>query len=199
MSLFDIFLDCGGKCGALICSENCEFIGRHKKVECDLLRHGRKVLPEPGRWLTAFRALLLKLAEDGRQWDALQKLEDHLEDRQGCEVMNRNLVEVVKPLVELFGSNIFAPQDVIRVCGILDSNSFRVDGSGNRSLFALASMLNHDCAPNCRVVFDRNSRLTLRSKRKIEAGEELTITYCSPLSGKKTFQAIAPNFLSILY
>jgi hypothetical protein len=47
---------------------------------------------------------------DAKQWDALQKLEGHLDDRQGCELMKRNMVEVVKPLVELFDSKLFSPQ-----------------------------------------------------------------------------------------
>ena len=80
----------------------------------------------------------------------------------GCELLNRNMSDVVKPLIELFNSNSFTPADIIRVCAILDSNSFRVDGLGNRGLFALASMLNHDCGPNARVSFDRDAGLTLR-------------------------------------
>jgi hypothetical protein len=64
---------------------------------------------DPGRWLSVFRALLLKMT-DAKQWDALQKLEGHLNDRQGCELMKRNMVEVVKPLVELFDSKLFSPQ-----------------------------------------------------------------------------------------
>ena len=76
--------------------------------------------------------------------------------------MNRNMSDVVKPLVELFNSNAFAPTDIIRVSAVLDSNSFRVDGLGNRGLYALGSMLNHDCRPNSRVSFDRDASLTLR-------------------------------------
>ena len=42
-------------------------------------------------------------------------------------------------------------------------------------------MLNHDCRPNARVFFDNDLNFNLRSKRVIEKGEEVTITYCSLL------------------
>ena len=60
--------------------------------------------------------------------------------------------------------------EVLRICGILDSNAFRLDGlNGIRGLFVLAAMLNHDCRPNCRVYFDRQQNLHLVSNlgRKI--------------------------------
>ena len=56
--------------------------------------------------------------------------------------------------------------DVLRICGILDSNAFKLDGrAGVRGLFVSAAMVNHDCAPNCRVYFDRRQRLHLVSGR----------------------------------
>lgn len=175
-----------------MCSVNCNFKDRHKKSECEVLKsfvdNNKKsattFLQSQGRWLTIFRALLLKMLDKkDRHWDSLLTLEDHLDDRQGCEVMNRNLVDVVKPLVELFHSKIFTPTEIVRVCAILDSNSFRIDGTGNRGLYSLASMINHDCDPNSRVSFDSNATLTLRARREIGSGEEITITYCSPLMG----------------
>ena len=182
-AFFLYFPECKNGCGSLLCSENCDFKDRHSKIECEILRTNLSNVQNPGRWLTVFRSLLLKESEKGRKWDALQLLEDNLGDRKDCEIMTRNMSDVVKPIVELFRSNCFTPTEILRVCGILDSNSFRIDGIGNRGLFGLASMVNHNCCPNSRVSFDRNANLTLRSKRKIEPGEEITITYCSPLLG----------------
>ena len=69
-------------------------------------------------------------------------------------------------------------------CGTLDSNAFKVDaGGGLRALYALASMINHDCAPNSRITFDSRRRLHLLAKRDIHKGEEITVTYCNPLLG----------------
>lgn len=46
-------------------------------------------------------------------------------------------------------------------------------------------MINHDCRPNARIFFDENKRLHLVAKRNIEQGQEITITYCSPLLATK--------------
>ena len=191
-----------------MCSVNCNSKDRHKKAECDILKSfidnnkkkgSKTFLQSQGRWLTIFRALLLKMIDKkDRNWDSLLTLEDHLEDRQGCEVMNRNLVDVVKPLVDLFHSNIFTPTEIVRVCAILDSNSFRIDGNGNRALFSLASMINHDCDPNSRVSFDSNAVLTLRARREIGLGEEITITYCSPLMGNFPYLTLEIKIIFIL-
>ena len=52
--------------------------------------------------------------------------------------------------------------EVLRICGILDSNAFKLDVlNGIRGLFVLAAMVNHDCRPNCRVYFDRQQGLHL--------------------------------------
>ena len=52
--------------------------------------------------------------------------------------------------------------EVLRICGILDSNAFKIDGlNGIRALFVQAAMVNHDCMPNCRVYFDREQNLHL--------------------------------------
>ena len=52
--------------------------------------------------------------------------------------------------------------EVLRICGILDSNAFKLHGlNGIRGLFVLAAMVNHDCRPNCRVYFDRQQDLHL--------------------------------------
>jgi hypothetical protein len=52
--------------------------------------------------------------------------------------MSRNLTEVARPLVRLFRSNAISPADVVRVCAILDANSFRIDGTGNRALGSIS-------------------------------------------------------------
>ena len=57
--------------------------------------------------------------------------------------------------------------EVLRICGILDSNAFKLDGlNGIRGLFVLAAMVNHDCRPNCRVYFDRQQNLHLVSGKR---------------------------------
>ena len=72
-------------------------------------------------------------------------------------------------------------EDILQICGILDSNSFRIDKHGSRGLFLATSMVNHDCQPTARVVFDQKGNVNLKAKKAILKGEPITITYCSPL------------------
>ena len=70
---------------------------------------------------------------------------------------------------------------IYRICGILDANSFRVDKHGSRGLYLALSMVNHDCLPNARVVFNSEGRVSLLAKKTIKKGQPISITYCSLL------------------
>ncbi|XP_071489148.1 N-lysine methyltransferase SMYD2-like [Diadema antillarum] len=48
------------------------------------------------------------------------------------------------------------------------------------AIYLRASLLNHSCEPNCTFVFD-GRRLSVRAIRRIEAGEECSISYVSTL------------------
>ena len=53
-------------------------------------------------------------------------------------------------------------------------------------IFTATSMVNHDCLPNARVVFDPQGNANLLAKRDIQKGENLTITYCTLLTNTPT-------------
>lgn len=95
--------------------------------------------------------------------------------------------EVVKLVAEATRVN---EEEVRRVVGVLDSNCFRLNviGRGGRVLYGAGSMVNHSCSPNCRTHWDLQGRLVLTSKVKISAGDDLSITYCSPLIGLEARQ-----------
>ena len=64
-------------------------------------------------------------------------LEDHLESRKECAIMKNNKQTVFNVLKRhvpdlLEGLNL---EDIFRICGILDANSFRMDKNGSRGLF----------------------------------------------------------------
>ena len=48
----------------------------------------------------------------------------------------------------------------VRSLGVMDANSFR-QGDCRRLLYAATSMANHECSPNCRVVFDSQMNAVL--------------------------------------
>ena len=47
-------------------------------------------------------------------------------------------------------------------------------------------MVNHDCLPNARVVFDTQGNANLLAKRNINKDEPITITYCTLLTNTPT-------------
>lgn len=57
-------------------------------------------------------------------------------------------------------------------------------------MFGLASMINHDCSANARVIFDANKDLHLVAKTDIPKFTEITITYCNPILGTPERQQI---------
>ncbi len=154
--------------------------------ECEILAKisgNTKYANSVSQWLTVFRALRLKRTLRAA-FDQLWKLEHHSEERKDCELMQQNKEKVAPVVRELLADSDVSATDILRCCGSLDSNAFRLDSAGGtRAIFDVSSMINHDCVPNCRVKFDAERRLHLIAKRDIDSGEELTITYCSPLLG----------------
>jgi len=63
---------------------------------------------------------------------------------------------------------------------VLATNSFQVEINGvkHAALFPMVSRFNHDCRPNIMYMFSPSTlTMTLRALRRIEASEELTISY----------------------
>ena len=50
-------------------------------------------------------------------------------------------------------------EEIMKICGILDANCFRIDRNGTRGLFLATSMINHDCLPNARIIFNAKGKL----------------------------------------
>ena len=115
----------------------------------------------------------------------IQLLEDHSEEESYQKQHLKNYEDnVVKPLLRLFPdlTSRLKETEILKMCAKLDSNSFR-QGESSRALFSVASMLNHSCVPNARILFDRNGNAKVLSKSRIDKGVEISITYCSPLLG----------------
>ena len=97
--------------------------------------------------LTIFFRVLILRKNHPESWKNFSVLEHHLEDRKDCSIMKSNkdrvwtvLKHYVPDLLEGLGE-----KDILKICGILDSNSFRIDKYGSRGLFLATSMVNHDC------------------------------------------------------
>ena len=66
--------------------------------------------------------------------------------------------------------------------GVLQTNSISVGGTG-RALFPLVSLLSHSCLPSLEPAVSPSAKsgITLRARRAIKAGEELTMPYTDVL------------------
>ena len=72
--------------------------------------------------------------------------------------------------------------------GACSSSHFKEAGGGS-ALFALASLLNHSCDPNCEVVMHPFAHVVVRAKRDLPAGAELTTSYVDTALGAGMRQA----------
>ena len=150
-------------------------------------------------WLAVLRALTLKRSAP-EDYQRFMELEHHVEDIRESVVIQSYKQKVVGPLQALLGQD-WSEGEIIRCCGRLDSNAFRIDTGhrgGLRAVYATASKINHDCGPNSRVSFDSDKRLHLFAKTYINRGEEITVTYCNPLLGTPARQKklLSTRFIS---
>ena len=70
-----------------------------------------------------------------------------------------------------------------RVCRVLDTVSFEAAIEHNnsitslRALYPMGGLLNHQCVPNTRHLFDSNKKLSVYAAKPINENEEITMTY----------------------
>ena len=180
-------LECSERCGLVFCNSNCEKRKWHSTNECNLIRRTVSIFLKTksvSNWLLVFRCLLMK-EHSPEKWKIIEILESNSEEesykKQHLEIYKMNVISPLKILFPNIMSK-FSDEEVLKLCAQLDSNSFR-QGEWCRALFGGASMLNHSCVPNARVVFDNSGNVKVLSKCDIEIGDEITITYVSQLLG----------------
>ena len=178
----------------MFCEKSCKKEQWHSSAECHHIKGTENLkksncsklinLNGISSWLLVLRCLLLR-ENSPKSWEMVNLLEDNLEDESYKKQHLLSYCEnVLKPLKNIFPNltNKFKDSEILHLCAKLDSNSFR-QGECSRALFAVASMLNHSCIPNARVLFDDAGNVHVLSKSNIEIGDEITITYCSQLLG----------------
>ncbi|KAH8727683.1 hypothetical protein GQ44DRAFT_94110 [Phaeosphaeriaceae sp. PMI808] len=85
----------------------------------------------------------------------------------------------------------------VRVQDIVKSNTFQVHiaGVNHLAVFPETSRFNHACNPNAQYVIDTDQLThTVHATRPIAEGEEITISYTSPLESLKTRQDHLESF-----
>ncbi|XP_023343748.1 protein msta [Eurytemora carolleeae] len=155
-------------CGLRFCSVSCKQ-SWHTEEECRIVSSIPEPKPNQNYWLITLRGLV---SEDPRI-GFLQELT--VQEGAG---RSKEEDEVVK-LLSSFG---FKEKSILTVYRQLTANTFR-RGRG-RGLCAGVAMVNHSCSPNSRVWWDESGSLVLSARVKITPGDEITLTYCSPLLGQ---------------
>uniref|UniRef100_A0AAR2LM31 [histone H3]-lysine(4) N-trimethyltransferase n=1 Tax=Pygocentrus nattereri TaxID=42514 RepID=A0AAR2LM31_PYGNA len=176
---------------ARYCSVQCqkEAWPEHKS-ECPCLKRVHPRIPTDSVRLTAriiFR-LLSDPAADGEELYSIAEHQPHLEDMS--DEQREGLTHLCSTLKIYLGQentdrslpNGLTPISLLaRVtcnCFSISNGELQDVGVG---LYPSMSLLNHDCRPNCVVVF-LGRRLQLRAVRHIQPNEELTISYTEVLA-----------------
>ncbi|XP_040581324.1 SET domain-containing protein SmydA-8 [Lepeophtheirus salmonis] len=158
------------KCSVGMCS-NCSHL---LEEECSLFEKHRNTqkLKSASNWIAILR-VILRTDELSIPW---KKLEDHSNNNYRMKFYKDYIANDLKKVHHEANES-----EVLKIASILDSNSFRINKHSLRGLFGVSSFINHDCNPNARVIFDRKGHLHLISKKTIEKGEEISISYVAPL------------------
>lgn len=142
--------------------------------------------------ITVLRCVLLQ-RRSPRRWKQILEMEAHEDKRKGTETYDENKIRVVGFLRNFVGLSNWDPQrwDVSettlhKLCGVLDVNALEVrlsDTTDVQALYPTASLLEHCCVPNVRMVFDDNLKLTVTSALPIPRGEHIKTMYTHALWG----------------
>lgn len=172
-----------------MCSAACEESRFHKEAECKLIKpdvvssqlSAGQMNPQMYQLITPLRCLSLPPSEKKK----INTLVSHVEKRRNTEIywlVERN---IVGPMRRGLRSAEFDADSIHNVCGVLDTNAFDIrfpDRVPIRGLYSTASLMNHECIPNTRHVFDPASlRINVLATQKIKKGDKITATYTQSL------------------
>ncbi|KAM9466551.1 histone-lysine N-methyltransferase SMYD3 [Clarias gariepinus] len=171
------------------CSVQCQKRAwpEHKR-ECERLRHVHPRVPTDSVRLTAriIFKLLSDPAADSQELYSITQHQSHLEEmseekREGLA----QLCSVLKSYLDFDISQLPNGLDAMSLLARVMCNCFSVsDGElqdVGLGLYPSMSLLNHDCRPNCVMMFVEK-KLELRAIRKIQPLEELCISYTDSLA-----------------
>jgi len=178
-------LKCSGCNFARYCNRECQKKAwKDHKPECKAVRCVQPGIPADKTRLVA-RILWRKLRGEHENHIKINELDSHLEQRS--EEDQKILDDHVFDFGDYFGyDDLPETDDELRhLFSIIDCNAIGInDKRGLQSLavgiFPNAAMLNHSCKPNA-VAINNGTTLNVRALRPIAEGDEICITYVSPL------------------
>ncbi|KAM9817541.1 histone-lysine N-methyltransferase SMYD3 [Neosynchiropus ocellatus] len=163
---------------------------RHKR-ECRCLRGLLPRVPTDAVRLTARLVFALSSPGESRPED-LYSVEEHLSHLASMSQQKRDGLSLLASMLQLYlqpeeGDLSALPppcQDPLDLIAKVTCNCFTISDEELREvgvgLYPSFSLLNHDCRPNCVLMFE-GPRAQLRAVRDVRPGEELTISYIETL------------------
>eukprot|EP00092_Neocalanus_flemingeri_P069213 GFUD01084759.1.p1 GENE.GFUD01084759.1~~GFUD01084759.1.p1 ORF type:complete len:495 (-),score=115.46 GFUD01084759.1:46-1476(-) len=164
-----VFKQCLTVCSQLSShSEDCALLCKVRAIDDELVES--KLI---SKFLNISKLLQLKTSEP-EKWNWLNRFMSHQDERN----KNPEFEKLSNRFLSVFhkvGIESVSKPTLSHLLGILDTNSISVDSS-MQLLFPYLSLSSHSCIPNCEHWITA-TQATVRAKRKIPAGEEITIRY----------------------
>ena len=166
----------------------------HKLAECTLMAdrkatiHVQRGVASPAyQSVMVLRCLALK-AKDPSKWDELLQLESHVVERRQNGMEDHDRATIVRFIQQTLGLGV--PEDLIlEISGILMVNSFELpvltalQSQGLQAVYAMASLIEHDCVANATKTFGNNGDIIVRATVPISKGERIALCYSEPMWG----------------
>ena len=92
-------------------------------------------------------------------------------------------------------SDRFTDAEVDRAAGLFWTNAFGCNSGGGMAVFPTFSFVSHSCVSNANHVVFPNRHLALQAKTRVARGQELTISYISPLQVKEAITRTCSEIL----
>ena len=112
------------------------------------------------------------------------KMMDHVEERKkDAREWSAVQEKVIHVLQKILAEDDICESFLHKLYGIICTNSVTVEG--RLCLYPVLSMINHSCVANSCYTFNTETNsVILRAKRRLEAGEEITVCYTDPWAGQ---------------
>ncbi|XP_044759649.1 SET domain-containing protein SmydA-8-like isoform X2 [Coccinella septempunctata] len=185
---------------AILCRTDCdgEFHSEGECRELGGLNLKPSFLVKNHEVITVLR-LLLKRKYSKQEWDEINQLESHLEDRRNTPIWQNceNLVEKVMKKADILSDDDEKNEIVQKLCGILDVNTFEIrpprdkseivvhpsEMEALRGLYPRAALMAHDCLSNTHLAVDNDFVLYIHASVDIEISTPIFFNYANVLDG----------------
>jgi len=141
--------------------------------------------------IAPLRALFMQKTAPAK-FKKIMSLESHMGKRRGTEAWENCQEKIIAVAKRTLGVMVFealypslnlSDELIQRISGIFDTNAIeiRMTQSEAMALYETACLLEHSCAPNMRMSFDKNFNVTVRASCDLKAGDHLSIMYTHSL------------------